>query len=144
MSTLDRIVPEIFVHDGVGALEFYKRAFGAVETGRTMAPNGTKRLNGQLEILGHRLFVCDEFTASEGGTCRCPRTLGGTGVRIVLEVDDADGTVAEAGDVIGAIERGDQHANASGKLSGNSGVGRWIGKSSSTACSGRWEALRES
>jgi hypothetical protein len=54
------------------------------------------------------------------------------------------GTVAEAGDVTVAIARGDQHANASGKLSGNSGVGLWVGKSSSTACSGRWEALRES
>jgi hypothetical protein len=54
------------------------------------------------------------------------------------------GTVAEAGDVTVAIVRGDQHANASGKLSGNSGAGQWIGKSSSTACSGRWEALRAS
>jgi hypothetical protein len=54
------------------------------------------------------------------------------------------GTVAEAGEVTVAIARGDQHANASGKLSGNSGVGLWIGKSSSTTCSGRWEALRES
>jgi hypothetical protein len=54
------------------------------------------------------------------------------------------GTVAEAGDVTVDITRGSQHANASGKLSGNSGAGLWIGKSSSTACSGRWEALRES
>jgi hypothetical protein len=54
------------------------------------------------------------------------------------------GIVAEAGDVTVAIARGNQHANASGKLSGNSGVGLWIGKSSNTACSGRWEALRES
>jgi hypothetical protein len=54
------------------------------------------------------------------------------------------GKVAEAGDVTVAIVRGGQQANASGKLSGNSGAGQWIGKSSSAACSGRWEALRES
>ena len=96
MSTLDAISPEIFVHDGVGALEFYKRAFGAVERSRMMSPDGKKLLYGELAIRGHRLVVCDEFTASEGGTCRCPRTLGGTGVRIVLEVDDADGTVEQA------------------------------------------------
>jgi hypothetical protein len=57
---------------------------------------------------------------------------------------EISGTVAAAGDVIVAIAHGDQHANASGKLSGNSGAGQWIGKSSSTACSGRWEALRAS
>jgi hypothetical protein len=57
---------------------------------------------------------------------------------------EISGTVAEAGDVTVAIARGDQHANASGKLSGNSGAGQWSGKSASTACSGRWEALRES
>src|ERR1700730_835925 len=43
------------------------------------------------------------------------------------------GTVAEAGDVTVAIARGNQHANASGKLLGNSGAGLWIGKSSSSA-----------
>jgi hypothetical protein len=57
---------------------------------------------------------------------------------------EISGNVAEAGEVSVAIARGDQRANASGKLSGNSGAGQWSGKSSSTACSGRWEALRES
>jgi PhnB protein len=92
----DNIVPEVFVHDGPAALEFYKRAFGAVELSRMMNPSGTKLLHGQLEIGGHRLVVCDEFTTEEGGTCRCPRTLGGTGVRLVLEVDNADSTVGQA------------------------------------------------
>jgi hypothetical protein len=56
---------------------------------------------------------------------------------------EISGTVAGAGEVTVDIARGDQHANASGKLSGNSGAGQWSGKSSSTACSGRWEALRQ-
>lgn len=96
MVTSDRIVPEIFVHDGPGALDFYKRAFGATEISRMMTPDGKKLINAELELLGHRLFVCDEFDASQGGTCRCPRTLGGTGVRIMLEVDDAHQTVERA------------------------------------------------
>ncbi len=96
MPVHDSIVPEIFVHDGPGAMEFYKRAFGAVERSRLMAQDGKGVLHGALEIGGHRVVVIDEFTASEGGTCRCPRTLGGTGVRLILEVDDADGTVAQA------------------------------------------------
>ncbi len=92
----DSIVPEIFVHDGFGALEFYKRAFGAEERSRMLSPDGKRLLHGELDIRGHRMFVCDEFSASEGGTCRCPRTLGGTGVRLMLEVEDADRTVAQA------------------------------------------------
>jgi len=96
MSKSDRIIPEIFVHDGPSALDFYKQAFGAQEVSRMMTPDGRKLLHAELEILGHRLFVCDEFSASEGGTCRCPRTLGGTGVRIMLEVDNADKTVERA------------------------------------------------
>lgn len=96
MERSDRIVPEIFVHDGPGALDFYKRAFGATETSRMMTPDGQKLINAELELLGHRFFVCDEFEARQGGTCRCPRTLGGTGVRIMLEVDNADEVVARA------------------------------------------------
>lgn len=54
------------------------------------------------------------------------------------------GRVGDAGAVSVAITHGDQKANASGKLSANSGTGQWSGKSSSTACSGRWEATRAS
>jgi hypothetical protein len=57
---------------------------------------------------------------------------------------DISGRVGEAGAVSVAIARGDQKANASGKLSANSGSGQWSGKSSGTACSGRWEATRGS
>jgi uncharacterized glyoxalase superfamily protein PhnB len=61
-----------------------------------MSPDGKKVMHGQLEILGHSLEVCDEFLASEGGTCRCPRSLGGTGVRLMLRVEDADRIVVLA------------------------------------------------
>ena len=81
---------------GPVALEFYKRAFSAVEGSRMMSPDGKKLLHGEVEIHGQRLFVCDEFSASEGGTCRSPRALGGVGVRIMLEVDDADRAVEQA------------------------------------------------
>jgi hypothetical protein len=53
---------------------------------------------------------------------------------------EISGKVAEAGGVNVSIARGDQHANASGKLSGDTGEGKWSGKSASTSCSGRWEA----
>jgi len=55
---------------------------------------------------------------------------------------EISGNVGEAGNVSVSISRGDQHANANGKLNGNSGSGLWSGKSASTVCSGRWEAVR--
>ena len=55
---------------------------------------------------------------------------------------EISGHVADGGGVNVVIARGDQKASASGKLSASSGGGQWIGKSASTACSGRWEASR--
>ena len=57
---------------------------------------------------------------------------------------DISGKVAEAGTVNVSIARGEQRASGTGKLSGSAGEGKWSGKSSSTSCSGRWEASRES
>ncbi|HEY8336943.1 MAG TPA: hypothetical protein VIQ05_24370 [Tardiphaga sp.] len=54
------------------------------------------------------------------------------------------GNVADAGTVKVSISRGEQRADATGKLSGDSGTGQWSGKSATTACSGRWEATRAS
>jgi len=92
----DQLIPELIVRNGPAALDFYKSVFGASEVHRMMAPDGTRLMHGELLLDGRRLFVCDEFPASEGGTCRSPETLGGTGVRITLFVDDADGAVARA------------------------------------------------
>lgn len=92
----DDIVPELCVHDGVGAVEFYRLAFGAVEHKRMMGPDGAKLLHAELRIGGHSFVVFDEFSASEGGTCRCPQTLSGTSVRLILQVDDADAVVRQA------------------------------------------------
>lgn len=52
------------------------------------------------------------------------------------------GKVDDQGHVKVNLSRGEQQASASGKLSPNGGIGTWKGKSSSTACSGRWEAKR--
>jgi PhnB protein len=91
-----QFVPELIVRNGPAALEFYKKAFGAEEVDRMLTPDGKKLIHGELALDGHKFFVCDEFPASEGGTCKSPETLGGTAVRVTLLVDDADGVVARA------------------------------------------------
>ena len=96
MHREDQFIPELIVRNGVAALDFYKSAFGAEEVDRMTQPATGKLIHGELSLDGHKFFVCDEFPASEGGTCKSPETLGGTGVRITLQVDDADGIVGRA------------------------------------------------
>lgn len=96
MHREDQFIPELIVRNGVAALDFYKTIFGAEEVHRMMKPGSEKLMHGELILDGHKLFVCDEFLASEGGTCRSPETMGGTGVRITLLVDNADGVVERA------------------------------------------------
>jgi PhnB protein len=96
MHREDQFIPHLIVSNGPAALDFYKRAFGAEEVERMMTSDGKKLMHGEMILDGHKVFVSDEFDASEGGTCKSPQTLGGTGVRVTLFVDDADRIVERA------------------------------------------------
>jgi hypothetical protein len=54
------------------------------------------------------------------------------------------GRVDQSGRMNATVQRGEQSANGSGRLSSSSGTGTWKGKSSTTACAGRWEAEKRS
>ena len=96
MHREDQFIPHLIVSNGLAALAFYKEAFEAAEGDQMMAPDGKRLMHGELVLDGHKFFISDEFDASEGGTCKSPETLGGTSVRITLQVDDADRTVERA------------------------------------------------
>jgi len=96
MKREDQFIPHLIVSDGPRALEFYKNVFGAEEGDNMMAPDGKRMLHGELILDGHKFFISDQFSDSEGGTCKSPSTLGGTCVRITVEVDDADALAARA------------------------------------------------
>ena len=96
MNPQDQFIPHLIVSDGIAALRFYKETFGAEEGDNMMAPDGKRLMHGEIFLNGHKLFVSDEFDASEGGSCKSPETLGGTCVRITLMVDDADAVVLRA------------------------------------------------
>jgi hypothetical protein len=55
---------------------------------------------------------------------------------------DISGHVDGRGDVSVNVSAGGQRASGSGELSGDYGHGRWRGNSSTSACSGHWEAER--
>ncbi|MEO7037223.1 MAG: VOC family protein [Polyangiaceae bacterium] len=92
----DQFIPQLIVLDGSKAMEFYKKAFGALEVSRTMTEDGKKLVHGELSLDGHLFYVSDEFDASQQGTCKSPQSLGGTGVRITILVEDADKIARQA------------------------------------------------
>ena len=96
MHREDQFIPHLIVNDGLAALKFYKEVFGAAEGDNMMAADGKRLMHGEIVLEGHKLFLSDEFTAAEGGSCKMPETLGGTCVRITLQVDDADALVERA------------------------------------------------
>jgi PhnB protein len=86
------LYPFLAVDDVPSAVDFYVRAFGAVEGGqRLVAPDG--REVALLEVAGQHLGVATE--APELGT-PSPKTVGATTVRVSLEVDDPDAAYAQA------------------------------------------------
>ena len=99
MKSDDQFIPHLCASDGMAALKFYQGAFNG-EAGECMMDKDGKRLmHGEVVIDGHKLFLSDEFDASEGGTVKTPQRLGGTCVRITLMVGDADATVARAAEL---------------------------------------------
>lgn len=96
MSREDQFIPHVIVNDGMAAIEFYRQVFGAETGDIMMEPNGKRLMHGEIVLDGHKLFLSDEFSEKEGGTCKMPQTLGGTCVRITLQTDDADEVVERA------------------------------------------------
>jgi PhnB protein len=80
------VTPYLVVRDAAGAIDFYKRAFGAEELFRLEGPPG-KIGHAEIKIGGSIIMLADEM---EGGDCRSPQSLGGTAVNIVLYVKDVD------------------------------------------------------
>jgi PhnB protein len=96
MSVNDQFIPHLVVSDGQAAIKFYERVFGG-ETGHIMlAPDGKRVMHGEIVLDGHKLFLSDEFTEQEAGTCKTPKTLGGTCVRITLQTEETDAIVERA------------------------------------------------
>ena len=55
---------------------------------------------------------------------------------------NVSGSVGPGGAVVVRISAGGRVASGNGRLSGNSGAGRWTARVSSGNCSGRWQATR--
>lgn len=81
-----RVTPHLVVRNASALIEFYKKAFGAVEKGRAPGPDG-KIMHAAIQIGDSIVFLNDEFP--EMGAVS-PADAKSTPVTIHLYVEDAD------------------------------------------------------
>jgi PhnB protein len=86
------VTPHLICARAAEAIEFYKKAFGAVEESRLPGADG-KIMHAAIRIGGAAIFLMDEMP--EWGALG-PRALKGSPVTIHLYVDDTDAFVARA------------------------------------------------
>lgn len=86
------VTPYLIVNDGAGALEFYKKAFGAVETVRMGGPDG-KVGHAEIRIGDSHVMLADE---TPGMGHRSAQSIGATPVSLVLYVEDVDAQFQQA------------------------------------------------
>jgi PhnB protein len=92
------IKPTLSVKNGAEAIDFYKKAFNAVELMRVTSPDG--EVVAELSIGGAAFYLADESPAHGNYS---PLSLGGISVRVGLMVDDPD-VVAQQAIAAGATE----------------------------------------
>jgi uncharacterized glyoxalase superfamily protein PhnB len=86
------ITPHLVCADAASAIEFYQRAFGAIEELRIPGPGG-KLMHACVNIGGAKVYLVDEMPDWQSFG---PIALKGTPVTIHHQVVDVDATVARA------------------------------------------------
>ncbi|WP_260618105.1 VOC family protein [Streptomyces sp. WAC07149] len=87
------IAPYLGIRDAAKAIEFYKKAFGAVETFRLDTPEGRV---GHAELkIGDSTLMLAEPTGTEGGLS-ASQSLDGAAVALHLYVEDSDKVYRQA------------------------------------------------
>ncbi len=80
------ITPHLVVRDAAKAIEFYKRAFGAVVLGESHDSPDGKITHAELKIGDSNLMLNDEFPPHGVS----PQALGGSPVTLHLYIEDVD------------------------------------------------------
>ncbi len=117
--------PYICVEGAAGAIEFYKKAFGATELFRHMSPDGRIQ-HAQIRIGDSGFMLSDHYP--EFGVMKSLQQLGGSPLSIFLYVEDADASAKQAVEA-GAIEihpLTDQQYGRSGGYQDPFGLIWWI------------------
>jgi uncharacterized glyoxalase superfamily protein PhnB len=90
------LIPHLVCDRCADAIEFYKKAFGAEELDRAVAPDGKRIMHAAIKIGGRPVFLVDDFPEFCGGKSETPKSLGGTPVTIHRYVEDCDAAIQRA------------------------------------------------
>jgi PhnB protein len=85
--------PYLIIKDAAGAMEFYKKAFDAVEMERITDDEGKVR-HGEIKIGDSPIMITDE--SPDFPEWLSPQSRGGTPVHFYLYVEDCDGLFKQA------------------------------------------------
>jgi PhnB protein len=85
--------PYLIIKDAASAMEFYKKAFGAVELERIADPDGKVR-HGEIKIGDSPFMITDEN--ADFPDWLSPQSRGGSTVHIYLYVEDCDAVFNQA------------------------------------------------
>ena len=80
------VTPYLVIKNAAAAIEFYKKAFGAVELFRMPAP-GSKIRHAEIKIGDSPVMLADEYPDMG---FKGPESFGGTPVSLMIYVDDVD------------------------------------------------------
>jgi len=92
-SVPQTVTVSLRVRGGAAALEYYAKAFGAVEDGERMTLPDGRVGHAEMRIGNSKMMLGDEFP--EYNTLG-PQSIGGSSVTIALEVPDVDAVVERA------------------------------------------------
>ena len=78
------ITPQLSLDNAAQTIDWYKRALGAEEIGRSLGPDG-KVMHAEIKIGNSRIMVNDVMQGSKG-----PQALGGSPASMWLYVENSD------------------------------------------------------
>jgi len=89
------VITNLYVDGAAAALDFYGKAFDAVELSRSAIPDG-RIIHAEMEIHGGVVYVADDFPEMNDGKGSQPQALGGTSVGMHFYVPDVDAAFEQA------------------------------------------------
>src|SRR5262249_11683375 len=95
------VTPYLIINGAAKALEFYKKAFGAIELFRMPQPDG-KIGHAEIKIGDSPIMLADE---SPDRGFRGPQALGGSSIGLMIYVDDVDKVFNQAVAAGAKVER---------------------------------------
>jgi uncharacterized glyoxalase superfamily protein PhnB len=95
------LTPHLICRDAASAIEYYKKAFGAVQRGGVMQGPDGKVMHAELRI-GDSLFMIADEMPDYGSLS--PQSIGGSGMGLHLYVEDVDSAFDKAIGAGGVVE----------------------------------------